>query len=110
MTATRPAPVRFLRAALGSVLARLYLAVCAGLLVWALVVSSLDQPDASFAGVVPLFATAPVSLIVIRLPDHVLSIVLAVALGALVNAVLIGWCARTLRRGLDDSRGSGHRP
>ncbi|MFD7284763.1 SCO4225 family membrane protein [Streptomyces sp. NPDC059863] len=94
---THPAP-RIVRQALGSVLARVYLAVCAVLTVWAVVVSLGDNPDASFAGVVPLIATAPVSLIVIVLPDHTSMIFIAIGLGALVNAVVIGWCARALRR------------
>ncbi|AXK37408.1 hypothetical protein DVA86_17245 [Streptomyces armeniacus] len=94
---------RALRSALGSVLARVYLAVCAGLLVWALVVSSGDNPDASFAGVWPVLATAPVSLVLLVLPDHSSMILVAVGLGALVNAVVIGWCARALRRGLGGS-------
>ncbi|MBO8191039.1 hypothetical protein ITI46_04905 [Streptomyces oryzae] len=87
------------RDAFRSVLARGYLAVCAALVIWAVVVSSGDQPDASMAGVIPLFATAPVSLIVLVLPDHVSMLFVAVGLGALVNALIIGWCARTLRRG-----------
>ncbi|MFG3258807.1 SCO4225 family membrane protein [Streptomyces sp. NPDC048172] len=67
-------------------------------MVWALVVSSLDNPDASMAGVIPLFATAPVSLVLLVLPDHVSMLFVAVGLGALVNALFIGWCARTLSR------------
>ncbi|NLU70543.1 hypothetical protein HCC30_25290 [Streptomyces sp. HNM0574] len=87
-----------LRAAFGSPFALLYLVLCAGLQVWAVVVSS-HGPDASFAGVIPLFATAPVSLILLVLPDHTSMVYLSVGLGALVNAFLIGWCAHTLRKG-----------
>ncbi|WP_308461214.1 SCO4225 family membrane protein [Streptomyces sp. Ru73] len=89
--------LRTVRDALGSLLARIYLAVCAALLVWAVVVGYGDNPDASFAGVVPVTATAPVSLVLLVLPDFPAMGFLAVALGALVNAVIIGWCARTLR-------------
>ncbi|MEU1517368.1 hypothetical protein ABZ490_35335 [Streptomyces sp. NPDC005811] len=87
-----------LRHALTDVFALAYLAVCAGLLVWALVVTALDDSGESMAGVVPLLATAPASLVLVVLPDHVSMIVLAIALGALVNATVIGWCARMLRR------------
>ena len=87
------------RDALATALAGLYLVVCAGLLVWAVVVSNADNPDASMAGVIPVFATAPVSLVFLVLPDHVSSFYLAVGLGALVNAALIHWCVRALRRG-----------
>ncbi|MGW0824919.1 SCO4225 family membrane protein [Streptomyces sp. NPDC002845] len=88
-----------LRHALGDVFALVYLAVCAALLVWALVVSAGDSADESMAGVIPLFATFPASLVVLVLPDHVTMSIAAVVLGALVNAAIIGWCARTLRGG-----------
>ncbi|MFI9025557.1 SCO4225 family membrane protein [Streptomyces sp. NPDC053560] len=96
--ATHPV-LRTVRQALGSLVARLYLAVCAALLVWAIVVSYGDNPDASFAGVVPTIATAPVSLVMLALPDHFSMFFLPVIVGALVNAVIIGWCARALRQG-----------
>ncbi|MDJ1131850.1 SCO4225 family membrane protein [Streptomyces iconiensis] len=96
---------RFLRRALSTVLARVYLAVCAGLLIWALVESSRDTADASLAGVWPLIATAPVSMIMIVLPDDVSMFVIPVIIGALVNAVLIGWCASALRQGWQTGRG-----
>ncbi|WP_133912663.1 SCO4225 family membrane protein [Streptomyces sp. NBC_00582] len=86
-----------LRHALTDVFALAYLALCAGLLVWALVVTALDDSGESMAGVVPLLATAPASLVLLALPDHVSMIVLAIAFGALVNATVIGWCARALR-------------
>lgn len=98
------------RRALTSVFALLYLAVCAGLLVWAVVVSSLDDPDASLAGVVPILATAPVSLIVLCLPDHASMLYLAVGLGAVADALFIGGCARVLRRGPRGRSGAGPRP
>lgn len=101
MTDPEPArPVlRAVRGAYGSVLARIYLAACLILLVWSVVVSSGDQPDASMAAVWPMMATAPVSLVVLVLPDHVSMLFVAVVLGALVNAGIIGLCARALRRG-----------
>ncbi|GAA2101658.1 hypothetical protein GCM10009801_75070 [Streptomyces albiaxialis] len=91
------------RDALGSALAGGYLVVCAALLIWAVVVSNGDNPDASFAGVIPVLATAPASLVFLVLPDHASALYLAVGLGALVNAALIHWCVRALRRGLGRS-------
>ncbi|MEV1065204.1 hypothetical protein [Streptomyces sp. NPDC050263] len=87
-----------LRQTLGNVFALGYLAICAGLLGWALVVAVVDDSGESMAGVVPLLATAPASLVVLALPDHYTMLVVAVAFGALVNATVIGWCARALRR------------
>ncbi|MCX4681096.1 hypothetical protein OG413_38480 [Streptomyces sp. NBC_01433] len=100
MTASGSPFLRTVREALSSVVALVYLAVCAILLIWALTVDAGD--DASFAGVIPTFATAPVSLVLLVLPDHISMAIFAIALGALVNAVLIGWCVRTLRRGRGD--------
>ncbi|MDX3129532.1 hypothetical protein PV367_06880 [Streptomyces europaeiscabiei] len=76
-----------------------YLGVCAVLLVWALVVTAGESTDASMAGVIPLLATAPVSLVLLVLPDNLVMAIIAVALGAAVNAAIIGWCTRALRRG-----------
>lgn len=47
----------------------------------------------------PLLATAPTSLLLLTLPGGSATLVAPIVLGALLNAVLIGWCARTLRRG-----------
>lgn len=94
-----PSLPRRLRHYLGDVVALGYLALCAVLLAWALVVSLTDSSDESMAGVIPLLATAPVSFVLLVLPDGVAMIVVAVALGALVNALIIGWCSRALRRG-----------
>ncbi|MFC8826806.1 SCO4225 family membrane protein [Streptomyces sp. NPDC057137] len=88
-----------LRHALGDIFALVYLAVCAALLVWALVVSATDSTDESMAGVIPILATAPASMVLFALPDNTAMIVVAVAFGALVNATIIGLCARALRRG-----------
>ncbi|MFI6856816.1 SCO4225 family membrane protein [Streptomyces sp. NPDC050416] len=79
--------------------ALVYLAACAILLAWALVVTLADGTDESMAAVIPLLATAPVSLVLLLLPDHGSMLVAAVVLGALANALIIGWCARALRRG-----------
>ncbi|MER6790193.1 hypothetical protein ABT330_37285 [Streptomyces sp. NPDC000658] len=80
-----------------------YLGVCAVLLVWALAVTIGDSSDESMAGVIPLLATAPASLVLLVLPDStvmpVVMPVIAIALGAAVNTAIIGWCTRTLRRG-----------
>ncbi|WP_326675353.1 SCO4225 family membrane protein [Streptomyces sp. NBC_01237] len=97
MTTSKNPFLRTVREALSSVVALVYLGACAILLIWALTADAGD--DASFAGVIPTLATAPVSLVLLVLPDHISMAVLAIALGALVNAVLIGWCVRTLRRG-----------
>ncbi|WP_149548045.1 SCO4225 family membrane protein [Streptomyces marokkonensis] len=90
---------RRLRHLLGDVAALVYLGLCAALLIWAFAVSAGDNEDASFAGVIPLLATAPASFVLIALPDSPVMFVLAVAVGALVNATVIGWCSRALRRG-----------
>lgn len=90
---------RRLRQVLGEVAALVYLAICAVLLVWAVVVTVGDGSGESMAGVIPLLATAPASLVLLVLPDGVAMLVVAVVLGALVNATVMGWCARALRRG-----------
>jgi hypothetical protein len=70
--------------------------------VWAFVVSASDGSDGSMAAVIPLFATAPGSLVpLLLLPVGAAMFVVAVVFGALVNALVIGWCARAPRRGRD---------
>ncbi|WP_405949721.1 hypothetical protein OG588_28050 [Streptomyces prunicolor] len=76
-----------------------YLALCVALLVWTVVVSVMDDSGESMAGVVPVLATAPGSLVFLVLPDGKAMFFVAVAIGALVNASVIGWCVRALRRG-----------
>jgi hypothetical protein len=76
-----------------------YLLICAALLGWALVVSVVDDSGESMAGVVPLLATAPVSLFFLALPGGIPTLVASMIVGALVNAAIIGWCARALARG-----------
>lgn len=95
---------RRLRHVLGDIAALVYLGLCAALLTWAFAVSAGETEDASFAGVIPLLATAPVSFVLTVLPDSPVMFVLAVVVGALVNATVIGWCSRALRRGVGASR------
>ncbi|WP_258036958.1 MULTISPECIES: SCO4225 family membrane protein [unclassified Streptomyces] len=97
MTSTRPSVVRTARDALTALPSLVYLGVVTALWIWAIVVSNMPQPDGSFAAVVPFMATAPVSLLMLGLPDHLAFLLAASALGALVNAFVIGWCYRTLR-------------
>ncbi|WP_328672279.1 SCO4225 family membrane protein [Streptomyces sp. NBC_00328] len=94
---TRPglSLLRGMRRALGTLAARIYLTACVLLLGWALVVSS----EGSMAIVIPLLATMPASLVLFVLPEHSGMLLLSMVLGALVNALVIGWCARVLRRG-----------
>ncbi len=91
--------IRRLRRTHSEAAALFYLASCAVLLVWALVTTMGDDSGESMAGVIPLLATAPGSLVLLVLPDDPLWFIAAVALGAEVNAAVIGWCARALRRG-----------
>ncbi|GAA2287894.1 hypothetical protein GCM10010145_68110 [Streptomyces ruber] len=96
----RSFPRRLRHAAAGNIFALAYVAVCAALLVWALVVTAADSSgESSMAVVIPLLATAPVSFVLLMLPDSLAMLIAAVVLGALVNAAVIGWCARALRRG-----------
>ncbi|MEU9669264.1 hypothetical protein AB0E25_27450 [Streptomyces bobili] len=88
--------LRGVRRALGNLAARVYLTACALLLGWALLAASGE----SMAAVIPLFATIPTSLVLLLvLPEGTTMFLLSIALGALINAVVIGWCVRTLRRG-----------
>ncbi|MGW6011412.1 SCO4225 family membrane protein [Streptomyces sp. NPDC055210] len=91
---------RCLRLAREHVVVLGYLVVVAGLVVWAYVVSASDGSDGSMAGVIPLLATVPGSLVpLLLLPDGAEMFLVAVVFGALFNALVIGWCARALRRG-----------
>ncbi|MEV8316259.1 hypothetical protein AB0Q95_19005 [Streptomyces sp. NPDC059900] len=89
----------FRRPTAGAAVALAYLAVCAALLVWALVVTATDTSDESMAGVIPLLATAPASFVLLLLPGGTAMVIVAVAVGALVNAAIINWCGRALSRG-----------
>jgi hypothetical protein len=92
-------PLRRLGQNLRSPFALAYLLLCVGLVVWALAVSAADDSGESMAGVVPLLATAPASLVFLVLPDGAAMLVVSMVVGALVNASVIGWCARALSRG-----------
>lgn len=76
-----------------------YLGICAAVVVWTVVVTVMDDSGESMAGIVPVLATAPASLVLLVLPDGRAMFVVAVVLGALVNASVIGWCARALSGG-----------
>lgn len=92
---------RVLAAVAGTWTARGYLALCCALLLWALADAAfVEHQDASFAGVVPLLATAPLSVaFILLLPEgSAPAFVLAVLVSALVNAALITWCVRVARR------------
>nr|WP_307792705.1 hypothetical protein [Streptomyces sp. HB132] len=64
-----------------------------------MVVTLGDSSDESMAGVIPLLATAPASLLFLMLPANSVVFFTAVVVGAAVNAGIIGWCTRALRRG-----------
>ncbi|WP_301128517.1 SCO4225 family membrane protein [Streptomyces cacaoi] len=98
MTAERRSLPHTLRRALTSVPALVYLAVCVGLTVWAAVVTAGDSTGESMAGVIPMLATLPLSLAVLALPlpEGPWAFLLPLLVCALVNAVFIGWCVRTL--------------
>jgi hypothetical protein len=98
MTGPGLSVLRGARRALGDIAARVYLTACVLLLGWALVAAS----DESMAAVIPLFATVPAGLVLLFvLPEGGTTFLLSIVLGALVNAMIIGWCARALRRGSD---------
>ncbi|MFC7510387.1 SCO4225 family membrane protein [Streptomyces thermocarboxydus] len=52
----------------GDPFALAYLGICATLTVWALASSTAEHEDASLAGVIPVLATAPVSIAALALP------------------------------------------
>ncbi len=82
-----------------------YAVLCVALLIWAVVVTAMDSTDESMAGVIPLLATAPTSLLFLALPEGPAYFVAAILIGALTNAAIIRWCGRALSRGL--KRGTG---
>lgn len=97
--ATAPSPLHRIGRNLRNPFALGYLALCLALLVWALVVTIADDSGESMAGVIPLLAAAPTSLVFLSLPGGAPTLVLSMVVGALVNASVIGWCARALTRG-----------
>ncbi|MBV1939316.1 hypothetical protein [Streptomyces sp. BV286] len=82
--------------------ARVYLAVCAALIVWLAVVSSQPQDDASLAAVVPLLLTAPTSLLVLAVPDGMTAGLYAVLV---MSAVVNAWVIDVIWRRLGSRRG-----
>ncbi|SHN42204.1 SCO4225 family membrane protein [Cryptosporangium aurantiacum] len=93
--------MRILRLAFGNWFSRAYLAGVA--VVAALVTVSLvtwDQPDANLAAVWLIFVTLPFSFLGVLAPDSAAGPALlgGVALGAFVNAVLIGGLVSLVRR------------
>ncbi|MDG9700727.1 SCO4225 family membrane protein [Streptomyces sp. DH37] len=85
--------------------ARIYLAVCAALVLWVVLDAAFVQhEDASMAGVWPLAATAPTSLLALAvpLPDGPAGAVLLLALvgaAAVVNAWAFSAVLRRFRGG-----------
>ncbi|WP_037732786.1 SCO4225 family membrane protein [Streptomyces megasporus] len=100
---------RALAAVAGTWTARGYLALCAALLLWTLFDAAfVHHEDASFAGVFPLLATAPPSLLMISvLPWEGTAFYLSVcAVSALINAAVLNWCVRAMRRFRNPAEGS----
>ncbi|MEV6613262.1 hypothetical protein AB0N31_05150 [Streptomyces sp. NPDC051051] len=100
MTDSRRSLTRRLRRTFGNAFALAYLALCAALFVWAILVSVTDDSGESMAIIFPLLATAPTSLVLLVLPGGIVMVTAVVVLAALVNAAVIGWCAHALRRGV----------
>lgn len=101
MKTSRHYPQRMLTAVAGNRASRAYLTLCAGLIIWVWVDTTLvHQEGASLAGIFPLLVTAPASMLIAVVPEgSVLGYYLVVVAAALVNAGLIGLCVRHLRGG-----------
>ncbi|MEU1042204.1 SCO4225 family membrane protein [Streptomyces sp. NPDC005551] len=96
MTGPGPSLLRRVFRPLGHVAARVYLVACVLLFGWALLAAS----EGSMALVIPLLAIVPSGLVLLLvLPEGTATFGLSVVFGVLINAMLIGWCARALRRG-----------
>ncbi|MCG3043770.1 SCO4225 family membrane protein [Streptomyces fenghuangensis] len=81
--------------------ARIYLAVCAALVLWvALDAAFVPHEDASLAGVWPVAATAPTSLLALAvpLPDGPVGAALLLGLVSLAAVVNAGVLSAVLRR------------
>ncbi|MEF9903588.1 SCO4225 family membrane protein [Streptomyces sp. P9-A2] len=98
---SRPSLPRRLRDRVG-LAALAYLALCAAVLVWAVVATVTDDSGESMALVLPLLVTAPCSLVVSVLPEHGSMFLASLVFGAAVNAAVISWCTSVLRRGRPD--------
>ncbi|MFP8963060.1 SCO4225 family membrane protein [Streptomyces nanhaiensis] len=92
---------RAVSAVAGTWTARAYLALCGALLLWVSADAFLvSHEDASMAGVVPVLATAPLSMLLLVAPgEGILTYLSIVVVSALANAALINWCVRALGRG-----------
>lgn len=99
---------RILSAATDNWPSRVYLTVCAALLVWTAFDAVLANDEGpSFAGVWPIFATLPTSLLVVLLAGGIGFLlpsavtiplfVILLAVAALINATLLGLLLRWLR-------------
>ncbi|MBN3929919.1 hypothetical protein IQ279_09745 [Streptomyces verrucosisporus] len=80
----------------GTRAARAYLAVCGALLIWGSADAFLvSHEDASMAGVLPLPATVPLSVLLLLVPwKGIFAYVSVVVVSALANAALVNWCVR----------------
>ncbi|MEV0850665.1 hypothetical protein AB0J21_33270 [Streptomyces sp. NPDC049954] len=105
---------RMMAAATDNWFSRGYLVVFAATLVWFGVDTLfVNHPDASFAGVWPMFLTLPTGLLLLlwsAIPGWAL--VVGMALAALVNATLLGLFVRVMKpaghRGAGPQLGRGH--
>ncbi|MFJ4153079.1 SCO4225 family membrane protein [Streptomyces galbus] len=72
-------------------LAGMYLSLCIALTVWSVVDGFfVTHSDASFAGIFPLIATAPVSFLVLILPEgSMVGYLVSMTVGALINTWLV---------------------
>lgn len=100
---------RFVLGATDNWLSRGYLSVCAGLLIWvAADALFMSGNDPSFAGVWPVFATLPTSLLVMAVAAGAAGLLPSAAAlplflfmlagAAFVNAALLGVLLRSIRR------------
>ncbi|MFE1198127.1 SCO4225 family membrane protein [Streptomyces olivaceoviridis] len=91
----RPANQNVLAITASSTVARVYLLVVFGLLVWVGIDAyAVDHADASFAAVFPVIATLPLSLFVIVVPDFAVLYLVVIVIAALANAILLAHLAR----------------
>jgi hypothetical protein len=99
---------RILSAATDNWLSRVYLTVCAALLIWTVGDALFaNNEDPSFAGVWPIFATLPTSFLVVLLAGGIGFLlpsavtlplfVILLAVAAVINATVLGLLLRWLR-------------
>lgn len=99
MTSTGKHPHRITSAATDNWPSRCYLLVVAATLVWfGIDTLFVYHPDASFAGVWPMFLTLPTSLLLLTWPALPgWALVVGMILAALVNATLLGLFVRVMK-------------